>query len=112
MGGDLGLVERARFDQVADGLGLSQVNAAVQKRAQGEFAGLGGAGALGERALDEIREHNGRAVTGDFNHILARIGLGPAEAGDHHLVEDAAGIGPGSDRGRLDELAERGPLSS
>ncbi len=39
--GDARLVERGGFDQVAHGFGLRQVDAAVEKGAQREFAGLG-----------------------------------------------------------------------
>ena len=39
--GDARLVERGGVDQVADGLGLRQVDAAVEEGAQGELAGLG-----------------------------------------------------------------------
>ena len=35
------LVERGGFDQVAHGFGLRQIDAAVEKSAQGELAGLG-----------------------------------------------------------------------
>ena len=39
--GDARLVERGGFDQVADGFGLRQVDAAVEEGAQRELAGLG-----------------------------------------------------------------------
>ena len=50
----LGLVERLRFDQVADCFGLRQVEAAVQEGAQSEFAGLSQACARGHGKLDHM----------------------------------------------------------
>ena len=58
--GDAGLVERGGFDQVADGFGLRQVDAAVEKGAQGEFARLGQA-----RAGSTARSTACRSTTGE-----------------------------------------------
>ncbi len=56
LGGDFGLVERLRVDQVADGFGLGEIDAAVEEGAHGELAGLGQAGAAGESELDNVAQ--------------------------------------------------------
>ena len=45
LGGDAGLVQGLRRDQVADRFGLSQIEAAMEEGALGEFAGPGEASA-------------------------------------------------------------------
>ena len=79
LGGDLGLIQRLRVDEVADGFGLSQIDASIEKSAHGEFAGLGEAGAAGERKFDDVAQNDGRAVGGDFYDVVGRVGVGLGE---------------------------------
>ena len=72
--GDARLVERGGVDQVADGLGLRQVDAAVEEGAQRELAGFGQARAGVERALHGVAQHDRRAVAGDLDHVFGGVG--------------------------------------
>ena len=87
---DARLVERGGVDQIAHGLGLRQIDAAVQKGAQGELAGLGQARAGVERALHGVAQHDGRTVAGDLDQVLGGVGARRGEEGDHHLVDGVA----------------------
>src|SRR5229473_625488 len=49
-----GLVESLRVDQVADGFRLREVDASVEKRPHGEFAGFGQAGAGSDAEFDDM----------------------------------------------------------
>jgi hypothetical protein len=91
--GDARLVERGGFDQVADGFGLGQIDAAVEKGAQGEFAGLGQARAGFEGALHGVAQHHRRAVAGDFDHVFGGVGARGLEEGDQHLVDGGLEFG-------------------
>ena len=101
-GGDPGLVERLRLDQVAHRLGLRQVDTAVQEGAHGELAGLGQPGATGQSELDHPPQHYRRAVAGNLDYIVGGVGMRLGEVGDDHLVEALA-------RFRLDQHAEACP---
>src|SRR3954452_16909673 len=52
--GDLRLVQRLRFDEVADGFGLREIEASVEKGAHGELTWLGEACAAREAELDHM----------------------------------------------------------
>ena len=59
-------------DQVGDGLGLSEVQLAVQ---EGPGRELPGHGRLGARVVEHAQDglgHGVAAVAGDLNHVLAR----------------------------------------
>ena len=75
LGGDARLIERGGFDEVADGFGLREVDAAVEKSAQGEFAGFSEAGAGADSAVETMPEDDGGAVAGDFDDVLGGVGL-------------------------------------
>ena len=90
LGGDAGLVERGGVDEVADGFGLREIDAAVEVGAQGEFAGFGEAGAGFQGALDGVAQDHGRAVAGDFDDVLGGIGTGSFEERGDHLVDGLA----------------------
>ena len=79
-----------RGDEVGDGFGLGEVEAAVEEGALGEFAGAGlTAPRLDERphdlALDELR-----AVDVEFHRVLAGVGAGAAKDEGESFVEDGA----------------------
>ena len=92
LGGDLGLEEGLRVDQVADRFGLGEVEASVEEGAHGEFAGFGEAGAAGEREFDDVAQDDGRAVGGDFDDVVGGVGVRLLEVSDDDFV-DAGGWG-------------------
>src|SRR5713101_4033760 len=91
LGGDLGLKQGLRVDQVADGFGLGKVEASVEKGSHGEFTGLGETGAAGKREFDDVAEDDGRPVSGDFDDVVGGVGVGLSEVGDYDFVD--AGVG-------------------
>ena len=82
-----GLEKSLRVDQIADGFGLGQVEASVEKGAHGEFAGLGEAGAAGEREFDDVAQDDGGAVGGDFDDVIGGVGVGLLEVSDDDFVD-------------------------
>ena len=60
-----------RGDEVGDGLGLGEIDAAVEKCAAGEFAGLGQARAGVEGERHDAAHDEGAAVALDFGDVLA-----------------------------------------
>jgi len=95
LGGDLGLKQGLRVDEVADGFGLGQVEASVEKGAHGEFSGLGETGAAGEREFDDVAEDYRRAVGGDFYDVVGGVGVGLGEVGDYDFVDAGLSFGVG-----------------
>ena len=93
LGGEARLVQGGGVDEVADGFGLGEVEAAVEERALGELAGAGQAGAIGEGVGEQEVEHDGGAVGGDFEDVLAGVGGGCGEEGDYGVVDGGAGFG-------------------
>ena len=65
---------RARRDELHDALGLAQVEAAVEERAQRELPGLGGARARLDRGGEDAAAADGAAVDLELYHVLARVG--------------------------------------
>ena len=72
--GDARLVERGGLDEIADGFGLRQIDAAVQERAQREFARFGEARAGAHGAIETVAQDDGRAVAGDFDYVFGGVG--------------------------------------
>ena len=75
----LRLDKRLRVDQVADRLGLGEIEASVEEGAHGELAGFGEARAAGERQFDDMAKNDGRAVGGDFDDVVGGVGVGLLE---------------------------------
>ena len=88
--GDARLIERGGFDQIADGFGVRQIDAAVEISAQGEFARFGEAGAGAYGAVETVAQNDGRAVAGDFDHVFGGVGFRGREVGDDDFVDGAA----------------------
>jgi len=65
-------LERMAIDEVGDGLGLNQIDAAVEKGALREFTGSRHTGPELENTRQELVEDNLSAVTLQFEDILAR----------------------------------------
>ncbi len=89
---DLGLVKRLRVDQIAHGFGLGQIDAAVEKRAHGELAGLGKPRAGRDAKLHDVSQYNRRAVRRDLDDVVGGVRVRFGEVSDHHFV-DAGGKG-------------------
>jgi hypothetical protein len=90
LGGDAGLVEGLGFDEVVDGFGLGEVEAAGEEGALGEFAGFGEAGATGNALTEKVIEQDGGAVGGDFYDVFGGVGVGFFEEGDDGFVQDCS----------------------
>ena len=83
---------RLRLNEVGHGLGLRQVEFAVEEGALRELAWLGKpAASLHQQFHDALLDVE-RAVAGYLHHILARVGTGGGVLGDHHLVEQGVPI--------------------
>ena len=89
----------ARGDDVGDGFGLGQIDAAVEKCAAGEFAGLGKARAGGDGDRDDAADNELAAMALDFGDILA----GKACRMRHHECERAIDARAG---GGIDDVAQ------
>ena len=72
-GGLARLGEGLRVDQVADRLSLREIEAAGEKGALGEFAGLGETRAQLKRAAQKQLQHHGRAVRCNLNEIFGCV---------------------------------------
>ena len=112
LGGDAGLVEGRGLNEVVDGFGLGEVEAAGEEGALGEFAGFGESGAGGNALAEEMVEQDGGAVGGDFDYVFGGVGVGGLEPGDDGLVESLAcaikdfpeaGLGGGEGVAELEE---------
>ena len=90
------------LDDVDDGLGLGEVEPAVQKGALGELARPGLPGPGGEERLERGAQHDGGAVALQFGGVLAGVAVRRAADGAQAEVEHA----PGSvHKAAVDELA-------
>ncbi len=87
MGGDLRLVKGLGVDEVADGFGLGEIDAAVEEGAHGELSGLGEARSGGDAQFDDVPEHDRRAVGGDLDDVVGGVGMGLGEVSDHDFVD-------------------------
>ena len=84
---DLRLIESLRLDQVAHCLGLGEIDAAAQKGALGKLTGIGQTRARRERVFHQGSQDHRRAVRGDLDHILARVGMRGGKIRHHGLVQ-------------------------
>ena len=92
-GGGVGGAESgpgACADPVDHGLGLHQIDAAVEKRALGEFAGLGEARAVPQDELEDGLKRSRAAVGVDLDDVFAGVAVGGAHDVQEHLVEGLA----------------------
>ena len=81
------------LNHVQHRLRLGQVDASVEKGAEGELAGVGHTRAVTQRQGHDALEGHRAAMTGQLHHVLARVGPGRGHGCDQHLVDDDAGLG-------------------
>ena len=82
---------RARMDQVGDGFGLGEIDAAVEKCATREFAGSGEAGAIFEDGVQDEFGGEHAAVAGDLDDVFAGECARGAQDTEEDFIDDAAG---------------------
>src|SRR5438309_1585024 len=58
LSGNFGLIKGLRLDQIADSLGLREIDAAIQECSHGEFTGLREACSTAEGKFDDVTEHH------------------------------------------------------
>ena len=87
MGGDLSLIERLRVDQIADGFGLGEIDAAVEEGAHGELSGFGETRPGGDAQLDNMPQHDRRSVRSNLNDVVGSVGMRLGEVSDHDFVD-------------------------
>ena len=83
----------AGADEVGDGLGLGEVEFAVEEGGAGEFAGLAGRQPRAKRSSRMRLDDERIAVAGDFEEVFAGGGGGRGVVGEDDLVEGFAGEG-------------------
>ena len=81
--GELG----AGMDQIRDGLGLGEVDAAIEESAPRELAGLGQARAAGQRGIEHELGRQQSAMAGNLHRVFSRECPRRAQHRDHHLVD-------------------------
>jgi len=92
----------AGVDQVRDGLGLRQVEAAGEVRAARELAGLGQAAAAREAVLGDPAHEQRVAVAGDLERVVPGERTAGRPEHDDDLVDRRAGlVAPDAERRRL-----------
>src|SRR5690606_34546544 len=89
-------------DKIGHGLCLAQVHLAMEKGPKGELPGLGRTAALSEQQLYALLLDIGRTMTGNLDHVLPGIGVGPLEEGDQYLVHDLSIL---QDMSQMDGMA-------
>jgi hypothetical protein len=89
-GGYAGLIESGRFDEVANGFGLRQIDAAVDIGAEGELAWFGDAGSEFEAAGDAVAKDYGRTVAGDLDYVFGGVRAGCGKESDDYFVYQVA----------------------
>ena len=87
---DLGLIQSLRVDQIAHRLGLREIDAAVEKGAHGELAGLGQARAGGHAQFDDVPQDDRRSVGGNLDDVVGGVGMRLGEIGDDDFVDAVA----------------------
>jgi hypothetical protein len=83
----------ARGDNIGDGLGLGEIDLAVQKRAAGEFPRLGYAGARVECERHDAANNEWTPVALDFGYILARQAGRTAHHDRERAIDASAACG-------------------
>ena len=77
---------RDRVDQIGDGLGLHEIDSAVEKCAKRELAGLRKPRPKSHRLLDDLPKHDRASVRADLDDVFAGVGMGSGEVGRDNLI--------------------------
>ena len=93
-GGVRGGIGGFRFDQVNDGLCLTELQPAVQKRPLGKLAPLCRTGARLVQSLQPGGQDGGGTMAMEFHGVLSGIGVGGGGTDRHALVDDAVLLVP------------------
>ena len=88
--GRAGRLHVAGGDQVGDGLGLGQVELAVEERAFAELARAGLAGTQRDAARHQLAQHDRAAVRLQFGHVLAGEAGGTGEIQRDPVIQQGA----------------------
>jgi hypothetical protein len=97
--GNLRLVERLRLDQVANRLGLREIDPTIQECPHSELARLGHARPALQRQFDNVPQHDRRSMAGDLNDFIGGIRMRLRKIRRNNLVDAISGS-------RLDKFAE------
>ena len=74
-------------DEIGHGLGLCEIQTAVEECTEGELTGFSQPGPSREECLEHLTRHNSSTVTGDLHGILLGEGPGRAQDGREDLVD-------------------------
>ncbi len=85
--GDARLVQCLRGDEVVDGLGLREIEAAGEERALGELASVGEPRSERKRLPHDGLKHDRRAVRGDLYEVVASVRVWRKERRDDGVVD-------------------------
>jgi hypothetical protein len=91
LGGDFGLIERLRIDQIANRFSLGEIDAAVQKGAHGELSRLGETRASSDRQFNHTAENDRRSMRGNFHDVVGGVGMRLGKIRDHDFVDSLRG---------------------
>jgi len=106
LGGNLRLVEGLGIDEIANGLGLSEIDAAIEEGAHSELSGFGEARSSGDAKLDDVTEHDRGAVRSDLDNVVGSVGMRFGEKSNHDFVDTRFVWGGHSCPTRFDEFPE------
>ncbi len=81
---------RARMDQIGHGLGLREIEPAIEKSAPREFAGLGQPRAIFQNRVEHEFRRQNAAMTGNLHGIFARERARRAQDGEQHFIHGFA----------------------
>ena len=81
------------LDNIHDGFGLGQIDAAVDKSPLRKFSGIGQTGAVGQDQAEDFFQGFAAAVALDFQYVFCRIGMGALHDEHQYFIDRAAVIG-------------------
>ena len=84
---------RPRVYEVADGFGLTEVEAAMREGAQGKLTRFSGARTEQQERVDNLQEQHGRAMTTQFDHVLTCERMRRLKVSDERVIEHCAARG-------------------
>ena len=88
-----GLKRRRGVDEIGDGLGLREIDPAVQKCPERKLAWLGEPGARRHRRGDDRAQNDRASVGAQLNDIVPGIGVGRRKIGGDDVIDRVGGAG-------------------